>query len=264
MIKTAINQSLLTLGLLAAVAPIQAETQTTGTERYLATKGLIQNAIRLLEERKLNDAKSILETCAQQIPDHYQAHFYLAQLDYENRDYPRALEHIQTAIRSLEELDRVYIPPPFEARKNAAEKRQEEQLNQTLITGVIMVGGERRSCKTVLASPASPAVPEFDLKASSSEPAGRPFAVPAAFYFVKGNCLLRLKRHAEAREQYTKAIQADPKHTDSWNNMAYSWFADQDRTAAMETLRQAEAKGITINAALRLAIVEAAKKGADK
>lgn len=121
------------------------------------------------------------------------------------------------------------------------------------------IGGSG-ACRAATVVEARQSIQALDQEAASSTAGAKPFAIPAAYYFVEGNCLLRLHRNAEAREQYPKAIQADPKHTESWNNLAYLWFLDHDLTKARETLQKAEAMGVSLNPALKQAILEAGKK----
>ncbi len=260
MMKSRFTQGLLLLSLLSSVPPLRAAGQGAGHERYLGTKDSIDKAIRLLKEGKLNDAKTLFEKCTKQVPGHYVAYYYLAQLAYENKEYQNALEHIQTAISSLDALSRVYDQKSIEYQRHVAETT--ESLQQ--LGNMSRVGSEGGGCMSATLNNAGQSIRKLQLAESALLSGEKPYSVPAGFYFVEGNCLLRLKRNAEAREQYARALQVDPKHTESWNNLSYLWYLDKDPAAALETIREAEAKGVVINPALKSAILEAAKAGGSK
>ena len=263
MFESRSRQGMLILGLLVALLPLHPEGQDSVFDGYFKAKDLIERAVRLLGERKLNDAKSTFEKAAKQVPGHYEAHFYLAQLAYENKDYASALEHVRTAIHSLDELDQVYKRQSVEKRKRIdARRRERQERMQSLKT---ISGGEAMGgCAKFLFLKDMRSTEEPDRAKASSSATEDPFAVPAVYHFVHGNCLLRLKRNAEAREQYARAIQADPQHADSWNNLVYLWFTEKNLTNAQETIRQAEAKGVAINPALKKAVLDAPQESAAK
>jgi len=252
------SQGVLILGLLLSVPHLRASGPDGTYERYPPTKGLIDKAIRLLRERKLNDAKGLFETCLKEVPGHYEARFYLAQLSYENKDYAGALEHIRIAIRSLEELERTYNEITMEGRKRMAEVRQSFQHSVDWM--MQRSEGGLNTCNASAINEANQSIQALDQAIAAPFSADKPFAIPAVFHFVNGNCLLRLKRNPEAREAYARAIQSDPKHADSWNNLTYLWLVEKDPMTALETLRRAEAKGVTINPGLKEAVLLAAKK----
>lgn len=248
----------LVLGLVLLIPPLIAAPQGTGYENYRLSHGQMTRAIQLLAEGKLNDAKGLFEKCTRQVAGHYEAHFYLAQLAYSNKDFSSALEHIQTAIHSLEELERFYNQQSTESRKRLAESKESFQHIVDQITQASEGGSG--GCKAAVLIEANHSVREMENAASSPFGPERPFAVPAVFHFVRGNCLLRLKRNAEARDQYAKAIQLDPNRADAWNNLTYLWFIDRDLGNALATIRQADTKGITIKPDLKEAILAAAQK----
>jgi len=258
MMKSKFSLGMLLLGQILVVSPLHTAPPDATYERYLSTKGPINKALLLLRERKLNDAKSVFEKCAKEVRGHYEAHFYLAQLAYENKDYGGALGHIRTAIHSLEELDQAYHEKSTENRKRMAERMQEFQHTVDLITQIS--GGGSGGCKSGTLIEANQSIRDLEQATSSPLATDQPFAIPAVFHFVNGNCLLRLKRNAEARDAYASAIQSDPNHADSWNNLTYLWLVEKDPMTALKTLRGAEAKGVTIHPGLKEAVLLAAKQ----
>ena len=248
---------ILAFALLMSAPSLRADPLNTTYDRYIATGDLMKKATRLLAEGRLKDAKDAFEACVRQVPDHYEAHYFLAQLAYESRDYPAALTQIQIAIHSLGEMARSFDHETAASQKRIAARRAEYQ---HVLDQIMQQIGGSGACRAATVIDARQSIQALDQEADSSNGGAKPFAIPAAYYFVEGNCLLRLHRNAEAREQYTKAIQTDPKHAESWNNLTYLWFADHDVAKARETLQRAEALGVTLNPALKQAILEAGKK----
>jgi len=260
MMKSKLLVGMVLLGALLPSSTLRAVSPEMGYEKYATTKDLMQKGVLLLNERKLNDAKATFEQCLKQIPDHYEAHFFLGELAYENRNYATALDHIQVAIRSLETMGKAYDQQSLEYQKRIAETRRFIQLSLDSIMNV--EGGGSGACHAPTVADDRQALQQLDQASSSSFAGEKPFGIPARFYFLKGNCLLRLRRNADSREQYEKALQADPKYIEAWNNLAYLWFSDHDLGQAMGILQRAEAKGVTINPALKQTILDAAKKTA--
>jgi tetratricopeptide (TPR) repeat protein len=168
-----------------------------------------------------------------------------------------ALEHIQTAIRSMENLGKAYDQQSLENQKRIAATRAIVQLQ---IDAALNRNEGSGGCVAPMISEDRQTLQELDEAAASPFSGEKPFGIPAVFYCLKGNCLLRLRRNADSREQYEKALQADPKYTEAWNNLAYLWFADHDPDQALRVLQRADAKGVTVNPALKQAILDAAKK----
>lgn len=258
MVKSKLLVGMVLLGILLPIPRLRAVSSFENYEKYATTKDLIKKGVLLLKERKLNDAKGIFEQCLKQIPDHYEAHFFLSELAYENRDYAAALEHIQIAIRSLENMGRAYSQQSLENQKRIAADR--EFIQHGLDWIMTRSEGGSGACNAPIATEDRQILLELDQSAAASFPKEKPFDIPAVFFCLKGNCLLRLRRNADSREQYEKALRTYPKYSEAWNNLAYLWFADHHPDRALETLHRADAEGVTINPALKQTILEAAKK----
>ena len=161
--------------LLATLLPmsgLRAGAPSMNYENYATTRGLMKQGVQLLKQRRLNDAKARFEQCLKQIPDHYEAHFFLSELAYENRDYGAALEHVQTAIRSLENLGKAYEQLSIANQKRIAAARDSIQLSLDWIMD--RSGGGGGGCNAGTASDDRMALQELDQAATT------PFACSAA------------------------------------------------------------------------------------
>jgi len=247
----------LALSLMLPIQALHSEGPGIASDQYLQTTKQVQAAIRHLEEGRLKDAKTAFEACLKQIPDHYQAHFYLAQLAYENKDFSVALEHIRTSIRSLEGLNFTYRKQSEDVRKHIEKKRQD--LHFILLSS--LGNTAERGCRLqTLTAEVNGINRELDVLESHASAAREGPEIPPVFHFVHGNCLLRLKQNAEAREQYELAVKGDSTFSGAWNNLVFLWFSDKNLPRALETIRQAESHGAVIGAPLKQAVLDSSAR----
>jgi len=84
--------------------------------------------------------------------------------------------------------------------------------------------------------------------------------IPANYFYIHGNILFRLKDYANARKQYLTAIQIDPKHGESYNNLANLYYMSHQYDEALDCLSQSISSGVKINENLKAAIFAALGK----
>ena len=72
--------------------------------------------------------------------------------------------------------------------------------------------------------------------------------------FINGNVLFKIARLTDAAEQYREAIRIDPRHSNSYNNLASVSFALKNYREALEWLTRAEAAGAEINPEFKKAV----------
>ena len=68
------------------------------------------------------------------------------------------------------------------------------------------------------------------------------------------------KDYPAALDQYLKAVDVDPKHGNSYNNIANLYYMGREYEKAREYLAKAEANGAKINPAFKDAIAKALNK----
>lgn len=220
--------------------------------RYQALDARIVEARQALEARRFQDALQLLGPCLEKVPDHFEAHFLLAQMAYERRDYAGALAHMETSERSLAALDRQYHEQIVELRAQAA---AEEQAMKASLDELTARGGDPTGCSAPLFALKESSLRFLDAKKSQLYHQDTPFAVPAAYHLLHGNCLYRLGQAAGALTQYRLAVQADPRQPDAWNNLMALLLETGDRSGAREELARAEAARVTVRPALRQAVL---------
>src|SRR5690242_15656573 len=84
------------------------EAGATIFQRYQAVEPAIDKATKEVEAHHFDEARKLLGPVLDQVPGHAGAHFLLATMAYESRDFAGALNHIETSERSLKDLDQRY------------------------------------------------------------------------------------------------------------------------------------------------------------
>lgn len=222
--------------------------------RYQALDARIVEARQALDGRRFKDAQQLLEPCLQKIPDHFEAHFLLAQMAYEHRDYAGALAHVEISERSLAALDRQYHDQIADLK---AQDAAEEQAMQASLDELTARGGDPTGCSAELFTLKRSALQYLDAKKGQLYHQDTPFAVPAAYHLLHGNCLYRLGRPAGAIAEYRRSIQADPRQPDAWNNLLALLLETGNRAGAQAELARAESVRVAVRPALRQAVLAA-------
>ncbi|GLH68713.1 hypothetical protein GETHPA_02460 [Geothrix rubra] len=220
--------------------------------RYQALDARIVEARQALAERRFPDALHLLEPCLQKIPDHFEAHFLLAQMAYEHRDFAGALAHVETSERTLAALDQQYHDQLAELK---AQEAAEAQALKVSLDELTARGGDPSGCSHHLFMTKESALRYLEGKKGQLFHQDTPFAVPAAYHLLHGNCLYRLGRPAEAIARYRLAIQADPRQPDAWNNLLALLLETGDRPGARAELARAEAARVALRPALQRAVL---------
>jgi tetratricopeptide (TPR) repeat protein len=185
-------------------------------QRYAGYRGAILEAKRLVNQRQFIEARRMLQPCLVAVPEHWEAHYLLAQMAYEEKNVEESLAHVETAEGSLLKLDQrrraaMEAAKAQEALQEAALQNSLSQLDTTGLDPHGCMGGEL-------------AVRQHALN-DQRQTLGRahddtlPQPIPAELQLLHGNCLYRLKRFDEAKEHYQLAIEKDPAGPYAWNNL---------------------------------------------
>lgn len=249
-------QLALRLGLLAIVASILSAAGPRDIsifQRYTVLNSRIAQANLAVTARRYPEAHRLLELCLQKVPDHFEAHFLLARMAYEDRDYAGALVHVETSERSLADLDRQYRAESadLKARDAAQEQAFRDDLSELKARG----GNDPGWCCEDLLLNKRSTIDSLEAKKGHLYDRETPFYVPADYRFLHGNCLYRLGRRDEALAQYRLAVQDDPAYANAWNNLIALLLETRDLPSARAELTQAEAAHVAIQPGLRKAVL---------
>lgn len=219
--------------------------------RYRSVSSAIGKASDQVEAHHFKDAQKTLAPVLNIIPDHAGAHFLLARMAYESRDFAGALSHIETSEKALVDLNQRYIKvmDNMKARDEVDARETEDSLASLVGAGYDSIGDILHDKQHHLNDLEARKRGLFSRDAS--------FAVPSVYHLLHGNCLYRLGRAKEAAVQYQLAIHSEPANARAWNNLINLYWEGKDFDQAKLALAKAEAAGVTIQPKLKQSVLEA-------
>lgn len=224
--------------------------------QYSALDGLVARASRAVAARRFGEAGSLLDRCLAKVPDHFEAHYLLARMAYEGRDYVGALAHIERSERSLADLDRRYRE---EMAALAAQAQAEEVAMQSSLDQLYARGVDPTGCSAVLFQVKRNDLALLEARKGHLYDRENPFGIPADYHFLHGNCLYRLGRRDAALAQYRLAVQQDRTHGSAWTNLISLQWEAGAFAGARADLERAEAAHVAVRPDLKRAVLEGAK-----
>ena len=247
---------------------LRAQTNSTLGKKELAAKWETAHP-RFLKGRdhfirkEYDRAEAELQKCLEVFPDHPDALFYLAQLEYRRHDFVRALADIEKAETGHGQFAGVDSPVESLRRTSLLDERKRMEQEIAFMEEILY----DPSCKTdneMLKLPESIEVLRREIQAinaqlSTPSPIG-PKLLPADYSYVHGNILFKLNRTRGAAEQYLKAIASDSRHAGAYNNLINLLYMAREYRRAMGFIVQAEANGVDLNKKLKQAVIQLAKK----
>jgi len=222
--------------------------------RQAALRSVMEQAQKDLEARRFAQAAHGAEVCLQKLPDYFEAHYLLAQVAYEYRDFEGALAHLRVAEKNLQDLARLYQSQrdAIRAQDDADLMEAEANFDQLSARGV-----DPSACSGILYRIRQRNIDDLQARKGSIHDRELPFSIPAQYFFLHGNCLFRLGRPAEAAAHYHLAVETDPAFGPAWNNLLSLECQAGDFAQARADLARAEAAHVAVRPELKQAVLAA-------
>ena len=189
---------------LAQTTAVMAQAHSSSRFRqYKALNPTIERALSAVRSGRFEEAKAILKPCLETVPDHFEAHYLLALMAYEGRDFAGVLAHLDIAEGALGALDRDYRG--LRAEMKARSESEQQEANDNLSTALSRTADPSGFAATKIAGLQADA----KIAENNNKPLPgleNPYGVPADYCYLRGNALLRLGRREEARGAYRKAV----------------------------------------------------------
>jgi tetratricopeptide (TPR) repeat protein len=229
-------------------------------QKYEAADAHFFRAEGYFLKQDLPDARTELDECLKLMPEHSGAHFLLAQVDFREGYYSRALTHIIKAEdyydfaltirgeqqqRLLLELQRMRDEQEsiLAELERALARTSNDFSRMTLESRILQARKIKSSIEDRLLSPGSPV----------SEG-------PAEFHVFHGEILVRLRRYPEAETQFRLAISLAPTSPEAYEELAGMLLLTRHARIAQDVVEEAESKGIAIDEKLKESILKALGK----
>lgn len=211
--------------------------KTSNNEYYIKARKLFLN-------EKYTKAEKLLEKCIEIYPQHANAHYLLAQIDYKRGEFSEALESIEKAKSHFEDFINMHIWFKKQNLKNLAESM--DQLQSEL--EFKQLEGRIENIRNALADTSvqiKEAREDYTNFVASTE------KMRADYYYIHGNIFFKMKDYTKAVAQYSEAIKINPKHGNAYNNLAIIYFSAKQYQKALDFLNQAESHGVKVNPKLK-------------
>jgi tetratricopeptide (TPR) repeat protein len=253
--KTVLAAVILTSALWATAQ----QTDLSLLEKYKALLGSMDKARSAFEKGNLSASERELDTCLKAVPDHHEARYFKAQIRYKQGDFAQGLEQMLAAESGYAHFAAVME----EARVNKMMKDVEKEEALSDLIPALEKAYEQSVCKPpTYQSAIKDALNKLDETKNEKPDALRKgaSAAPAEYLYFHGNCLYRLKKYSDAEAQYRAALAADPAHANANNNLISLLYSQKRIAEAAAALDQAESNKVQIQAALKKAVLDAARK----
>jgi tetratricopeptide (TPR) repeat protein len=212
-------------------------------------------------KKRFNEAEEKLKACLEVLPEHADALYYLAQVDYQKGDFPQALADIEKATTSFAVISKFYtfidsqrldslrddqlrLNQELSKLLDAYNQTRDENQKQQLMQSIGLLRSQLSTINTRL----------------QEQPVPQAMTLPADYSFIHGNILFKLNRLQEANDQYLKAVGADAAHPGAYNNLVNLHFMAKDYEGALKYIEMAEGNGVEVNPKLKEAVLKAAQK----
>jgi len=193
-------------------------------EKYKMAVQYFEEGKELYNENKFNKAEDKFEECLKVFPQHAQANFYLAHINYINNNLENALRYIDEAKKNFEFMNQIYAlgyeeyTSQLRAQRDVLQNRiqQYQELEQRT---------SQQQEKQKISAQISQLQTELGTITSRlAEPLPEKKEVPADYFYMHGNINFKLKRYQESLSQYIEAVNHNPKHEKAYNNIINLYF----------------------------------------
>jgi tetratricopeptide (TPR) repeat protein len=260
--STTVSAVVLVGALLSGSALAQTEPRRTDTEavqNFKVARATYEKARKYFEKRDLEKAVKEVEGCLARMPDFSDAHFLLAKIAYLEKRYAEALPHMERAESSFEASNAMYAEAQGDRVRELERLRDQQNVKLDDLRDALSratTDDQRRAIEIQIDQVEHT---RNELQREIYEPPTKVAGIPADYHFFHGNILLRLNRLDDAALQYREALRIKPNHADASNNLASLYLSAGHAQVAKEILDQAEANGVTVNADLKQAVLNAIK-----
>ncbi len=240
--------------------PGNADVQAVGSlKQYRAAKPSYDEAVKRFAKKDYEGARRALAVAIERLPNYAAAHLLLAKTHYVTKEYPAALVSVERAEDSWSAFSG--LAAEVYSDQQDAVYRQRRSLDERLI----QLRGELSNATGLAPAVRDRIVEQInqlerdkaELDRFQSAVPATVSGVPAEYYFVHGNILLRMNRLDEAEAHYRRAITANPKYGEAVNNLASLYYQAGKMQSALQVLEEAEQRGLPINPELKQAVLAA-------
>lgn len=246
---------LLSAGLSAQIAYNEGDQKLR--ETYKRANPLYLKANKFLGKNDLKQAEAKAMECLALMPEHANATFLIAQLQLKRQEFPKALETIVKAKENFKLMAGLITFTHQEYMDSLRSRIEGLEQAKNNYEEILAALGQNTTARAQYEGHLVKVNAQIDaVRNQLREPIPQTFDIPSDYHYIHGNILFRLRRHSEAVEQYNRAIEADPTHSNAYNNLSLALFSLNRFDEAMDCLIRAEAAGAKVNPDFKKALTE--------
>jgi len=230
-------------------------------QKYRAAAPDLEKGQELLVKGKLDQAEKKLLKVLDTLPEHATAAYFLADCYSKQGRIDLGLAAIEKAKGNFANFNRIIFRwqmtqvNRFENNKTQLGEQLSDLQKQL---AQAKTDSERRSIQNQISS--VQAKQNAGGQRTKEQQISENYTIPADYYYLHGNLLFKKKDYPAALDQYLKAVEVDPKHGNSYNNIANLYYMGKQYDKAREYLEKAEANGAKVNPAFKQAVDKALNK----
>ncbi len=213
---------------------------------------LYSKGVDKFEKGDRRGASDVFRNCIQKMPRNAYAHYYLANIYYLGKDFSSSQAHMEKALANIDYMQELsaYADDQKSLKFNSLRGSLEEMWNST------------NSCRDSRAIEL--AYDQIDKEEGEMEIAARKrqkamARMKAHYLYFHGNVLLQLQRYNDSLQHYQEAIELNPQHADSYNNIIAILYLAKEYSKALLFWEEAETQGLDeqLNLKLKESLYEA-------
>lgn len=229
-------------------------------EKFKRSDARFQKGKENFFKEKYDKAEKELKTCLELMPEHADAYFFLAQIDYKKGEFNQALTDIEKAESNYEFIGQFYAYTHelrLEQLRDDKSRLENELANYRDQLARATTDEGREKIQALINSTQNQlSIVNMRL----NEPLPDVLIIPADYYYIHGNILFKLQKFEEAHGQYLEAIKIEPRHPSAYNNLINLCYMAKDYEGALKFVNRAEANGVQLNPKLKEAVLKAVGK----
>jgi tetratricopeptide (TPR) repeat protein len=230
-------------------------------EKFKMATRLFQKGEQLFTKGKFKKAEESFLECLEKFPGHANADYYLARLHYQENDFSGALRHIENAKKNYEIIASLGVSSQMEYLEKLRLQKQQLEDEINTLKQVASSGTNRSRGGQDTSSEISKRETTLQiLKDRLNAPIPDEKQIPAAYYYVHGNILFKIKKYKEALDEYLEAVRVEPTHGNANVNLANLYFMGRQYEKALFYLKKAEDCGVTVDPRFKQALYKAMRK----
>jgi tetratricopeptide (TPR) repeat protein len=229
-------------------------------QRYEAADTHFFKAEEFFLKLDFDDARSELSLCLALMPEHSEAHYLAAQVNFRQRFLNRALDHIVKAEAYYDFASKVRSEQQKKLLIELGRMRDEQDAILTELRRDMALHTDVSSRQALEARILQAQKIKTNIEDRLLSPLSLPVGGEVEYHFLHAEILVALKRLPEAEARYRTAIDLAPTLPDAYDRLARLMLDEGQAFRALEVIKSAEEKGITLDEKLRLDVQKALGK----